>query len=63
MNAPGVGFGESELYHAKKKRKYAHLHGNGQGALTNAQAHKKLALVNLVSVCGFLVHQRFLEAS
>jgi hypothetical protein len=51
MKAPGSGIGESELYHAKKERKHAHLQGNGLAALTNAQAHKKLALVDLLFVC------------
>jgi len=51
MKAPGSGFGESELYHAKKKRKHAHFDGDGRPGLTNAQGHKKLALVNLWFVC------------
>jgi len=51
MKAPGSGFGESELYHAKKKRKHAHFDGDGRPGLTKAQGHKKLALVNLLFVC------------
>jgi hypothetical protein len=47
MKAPGSGFGESELYHAKKERKHVQLVGDGLPGLTNAQGHKKLALVNL----------------
>src|SRR5258706_3865201 len=102
MKTPGSGFGESELYHARKKRKHARaiagqviggdrgrlarkrdadpylrssprIHfrasrsfaggtprgpnrtldrlSSGCCRLTNAQGHKKLALVNLLFVC------------
>lgn len=51
MKAPGSGFGESELYHAKNKRKHVPLAGAGLAGLTNAQWHKKLALVNLLFAC------------
>jgi hypothetical protein len=67
------GFGESELYHAGKKRKHAYLGGIRRSepfetrvaALTNELGHKKLALDNLLLACdrlsGFV--RRFIDAS
>ena len=43
----GFRIWQSELYHAKKERKHVQLVGDGLPGLTNAQGHKKLALVNL----------------
>jgi hypothetical protein len=51
MKAPGYGFGESELYHAKTERKHAQLRANGLRALTNVEGHKKLAPLVYLFVC------------